>query len=181
MEQVFPARQTWRKMIHMETTLTTWEAKERAGLLALETDEWREKRIAAEDPDTTADVLEHFALEVDTAFHHDEADSFIASCFAKTTLCGAGILANPNAPPGTLASLLNLRLPLGLNALLSNPVTPLLCLETPFFWREVFTDVCQSLLAHGSVPRSIVDALASDKEEAVAQAAQLHVALAEEI
>ncbi len=43
--------------------LTVWEAKERAGLLAIENDEWRQKRLIAEDPNTTADVLKRISEE----------------------------------------------------------------------------------------------------------------------
>lgn len=49
-------------------TLTAWERKERDGLLALETEEWREKRLIAEDPDTTGDILARYFREASTVY-----------------------------------------------------------------------------------------------------------------
>ena len=189
MEQVFPARQTWRKMIHMETTLTTWEEKERAGLLALETDEWREKRIAAEDPNTTADVLEHFSEEALGARKEVKHRNEVASqrtkgeYWRKSDLLLESLAVHPNTPPCALAEIVDVT-PLITRAFCHNPITPFLLLEEPNFLTGLGSVKQQYLLCHTDAPLLYVRMLTMKNSTAshwTQKAAQMHVALAGEV
>lgn len=82
--------------------LTTWEQKERDGLLAHETDEWREKRLVAEDPNTSGEVLVNLYEDIvahwtrntrnDDYKTHDQPDTLAETLAAhpNTALCFSG-------------------------------------------------------------------------------------------
>ena len=156
--------------------LTQWEQKERDGLLALETTEWRQKRAVASDPNTTGDVLARLSFDVDYAWYAGGNDDHPNLC-----LLAEAIVAHPNAPPETLAKLLNYNRPLGVSALCRNPIAAILGLETPDFWGRVQDTPALHLLSQEAVPRPVAAALKQAAEETVSQTARLHIALAGEI
>ncbi len=164
--------------------LTTWEQKERDGLLALETDAWRQKRLIAEDPNTTADVLEKFGFDVDAIFHDPDVDNDakLLRNLAHISLLGEAVVAHPNTSPQTLTSLLNLQLPLTLRAFLQNPIVPFLCFETVDFWQEINLSACLEILSLDNVPRCVAMALTLQGQTAgIVQSARFHVGVAGEL
>ena len=181
--------------------LTEWERKERDGLLALETEQWREKRLVAEDPNTTADVLEQLARTVwDELGHweHYEPMHSAPDVQANTLLLSEAIFAHPNTPPHNLASLLDRvfsrdlgeRTPIT-KAVCRNPVLPLLILEMPDFWLNLDGETCKALLREETLLPSAIGFLMRHKgssvewdkngigtpvkDHSVAEAARLHV------
>lgn len=88
----------------LTTGLTVWEAKERAGLLALETEKWREKRLLAEDPDTTADVLHQMGRDIAEV---SKISIGKREEWKKGFLLCEAVAAHPNTPPGLLLELFN--------------------------------------------------------------------------
>ena len=144
---------------------TTWEQKERDGLLALEISEWREKRRIAEDPNTTADVLAGLV----------RGDDYDAASFL---LLVEAIVANPNVPPAILEEFVGWALLLVAPALCRNPVTPLLEWEAPGFWQRLNFFVCCGLLGEADLPASAALALMQHADKKVQEAARFHVSQA---
>lgn len=186
----------------METQpLTAWEAKERAGLLALETKKRRKRRRVAEDPNTTADVLEqltHVVWEELGFWLSGEPMGNHRNVRVNTLLLAEPIVAHPNTPPRALKRLLERvfdrelgELSLITKAFCRNPLLPLLTLEMPDFWMNLDGDVCKALLCEEALPPSAVCFLTEHKgsrmgrdengvatplkDHSVAEAARLHI------
>ncbi len=186
------------------TNLSEWEAKERAGLLSLEMEEWCEKRRVAEDPNTTADVLEQFAeavcQELDV-WQPGEPMGNADNVQVNTLLLTEPIVAHPNTSPHVLKRLLErvFNRELGERSLITkavcrNPVLPFLTLEAPDFWMNLDGDVCKALLREEALPPLIVRILLGHKgsrvninhsgvetplkDHSVAEAARLHISQA---
>lgn len=165
--------------------LTIWEAKERAGLLALETVEWREKRLIAQDPNTTADVLKSF-----TDFLLDELEQWYPGqpmnrapdVQANMLLLGEAIFAHPNTPPQDWGWLLSKMLAreLGEQALITkaicrNPILSFVYLEMPDFWLSFCDDGCKALLREETLPTLAVRSMIRQEDLSVAEAVRLHI------
>ena len=185
----------------METALTTWEAKERAGLLTRETTEWREKRHIAEDPNTTADVLEAFVeavLKTLGIWEYNEPMGSAPDEQANCVLLGAALSAHPNIPLRALQELVEMLFgrDLGERSLLTkavcrNPVLSLFPLELPNFWTDLDGETCKALLREETLLPSVAGSLTKHngslmawdekgngtplKDYSVAEAARLHV------
>ena len=160
----------------METTLTTWEAKERAGLLALETKKWREKRRIAEDPNTTAEMLDKM-----TDYYNIATDWRSASEYNEYALVADALLAHPNTPPDCCSALIGIDLLHNYRAFCSNPAASLLILEIPDFWDWYEVNSCQQLLREEMLPLIAVQVFSRNEDAAVAESARLHIAMAGEI
>jgi hypothetical protein len=162
----------------MGTLLTTWEAKERAGLLALEPEEWREKRLVAENRDTAPNVLAEFGNSV-----------LMLGARTENTIPFAGLLAeaiaaHPNTPLAVFDYLLDcFELPLTFPAFCRNPIMPLLSLEQPDFWQRMYSayERCQMLLREENLPLAAVYAFTAHPEEKMVREALLHISIAGEV
>ncbi len=173
----------------MKSTATAWDAKEQAGLLGLETDEWREKRLIADAPDTTADVLERFSGEAlafhNKAKHRNEAapQKTKSEHWRKSDLLLEALAAHPNTPPHALAELVGTT-PFITRAFCHNPATPFLLLEEPNFLTDLGSIKQEYLLCHTEVPLLYIRMLAlgnGAENHWTQQAARMHVALSGEV
>ncbi len=154
-------------------TLTVWEAKERAGLLALETDGWRERRLIAEDPNTTAEGLARLIGEVEAIVvntPYTPKDPF--------QLTANALSVHPNTSPEQI--LKHYWLAVG-TPLCHNPIAPFLCLEVPDFWGRLPERASARLLADEALPYSASLAFTHHPNEQISQEARLHVSLTGEI
>ncbi len=157
--------------------LTVWEAKERASLLALETDEWREKRRTAEDPNTTADVLDLLCSAAEDFAHENLLSEYY---YNEVCLVTNAVLAHPNTPPRSILSIFSEIFLDSNRAFCNNPMTPFLVLEIPDFWVRLDLDVAENLLREEGLPPVAVSVF-SGSSEAVSKSARLHIATAGEI
>ena len=158
----------------METPLTTWEAKERAGLLALETDEWREKRMVASDPNTTAKVLHHLADAVYLSYCRS-ANDYVPYLLVEA------VAAHPNTSPHDLIDLVcypNEYITFFRRGFSLNPIAPLLCLEMPHFWENNREMAVREVLGYEYLPLPVISQLTHHSDKLAAEGAQLHVLLA---
>ncbi len=169
-------------------SLTTWEQKERDGLLALETDEWRQKRHIAEDPNTTADILAELSDSVHKAYHTVDSEGYaVRGVSHSACLLAEAIAAHPNVPPQRLLSLLLLPAPFALfcpRGLCRNPIAPVLQLETPDFWgrlTHIERSCSEAVLREATVPLSANIAMSQSGVQSVVQSALLHVNSAGEL
>jgi hypothetical protein len=83
------------------------------------------------------------------------------------------------AHPNTLLSLLKEVAWDSLDAFLTNPILPLIPLESPEFFDELSESLCLRLLTRANVPASIVRLLTVSLSEVVAEAARLHISQGE--
>ncbi len=139
--------------------LTAWEAKEHAGLLAIETKEWHQKRLVAEDPNTKAEALKHIADDVaaaDRIASRTKNDAINQQNPADLVI--EALVAHPNTPPLTTVVLLN-RFPCPSRAFCNSPIAPFLPLELPDFANRLRGNTIFSLLREEHVPLSIIRAI----------------------
>ena len=146
--------------------LTVWEAKERAWLAAIETDEWRDKRRIAEDPNATADVLHGLLDQLDQVEEMRNHSLIVA------------MAVHPNTSPDDLLRLLAMGWPRCNRAMFQNPILPFLPLEMPDFWQRVSVRACEVLLGDETTPVSIINQLLHHPAESVVRDARLHITLA---
>lgn len=188
---------------------TEWKTKEQAALLERETNEQRDNRSIAEDPNTPASVLEKITRQALHARFHDrfawfrhqdeirkqqEADGGEAdpalwkrAPWRHSELLLQAVAAHPNTPPALLIELIGLA-PLiaqATRAFFSNPVVPFLLLEQPGFLNQM-DGGCQMLLLREEIAlplfvRMLADDIGVAQESAVQEAARMHVSLAGEL
>lgn len=160
----------------MEQKLTVWEAKARTAQIACETKEWRQKRLIAENPNTTADALLMLARSVVARNHSTDV-----------TLLYEALLTHSNLRPDCIVPLLksfawHRRSHSSVfAAFCRNPLVPFLSLELPTFWRDIPSDVCLKLLVEGQLSPVALAAFKNCVEGAVAQEAHLHIAATGEL
>lgn len=190
--------------------MTEWEAKERAGLLAIETEERRDQRRIAEDPDTPAEVLNRLARQalddrtpdrfawfrhLDSLREQAEANPatraeplpWKRAPWRRSELLFQALAAHPNTPPGILVELIGTAplIPQVTSAFFRNRATPALLLEQSGILDEL--DVfCQLLLLReaDALPlfvQQVADSKDMGQEGAAREAAKMHVATAGEI
>ena len=167
------------------TALTAWEQKERDGLLALETAEWREKRAVASDPNTTNAAL------VGLVAHCEKALNDMDSDIGSLVLLVESLAANPNLSPNGLLKLFHCTtdawvLTQCVQGFRRNPIAPLLILEMPDFWQRVpdswqRNGLCRVLLREETLFKQAVVSLMQCDQASVAKTAALHVSVAGEL
>ena len=161
----------------IRTALTAWQQKERDGLLALETAQWREKRMVAEDPDTTADVLACLLQAVEVAVQREGFTGF--AIFYP--LIADAVAVHPNLSPEIILKYWWLTVS---SAFCQNPIAPFLGLEVPDFWARLPARArfrLSAILAEETLPSSIAQMLTHHSDIWLAQEAGLHISLAGEI
>ncbi len=165
---------------------TPWEAKERAGLIALETPEWREKRAVAEDPNTPGETLARFVDDAFSFAHQakyaqNSGDTALRDKPVWMLLNAAAL--HPNTPLQTLSRLLEAPPPIS-TAVCQNPVLPFVLLEQPNFLADLSAKAQNYLLKNADAPLLFVRLLAGEGKIARGRfewlAARLHVSLSSE-
>ena len=164
---------------------TKWERKERDGLLAQEPAEWREKRLIAEDPDTTGETLARLVEVIsDTCAYCTMGEVPYAN---KLALLVDAVLAHPNTPPRALLRLVYLFASNNYRPFCRNPIVPFLPLEMPDFWEEMGDEQggdfipCVLLLKEEDLPRAAARAFSLCPYPFVAEAAAFHIVLSGEV
>ena len=141
------------------------------------TKEHRAALAAALSPETPADLL--VPLYENAVRHYDNT---IYKWFDEKPDVMAALAQNPNTPPRLLARLAD-GYP---QAFLSNPITPLLSLETPTFWSDLRPGVLLNLLNFEAVPPPVLHTVsllpdAQKSGTALSEALRFHVGTAGEL
>lgn len=154
---------------------TAWEEKTRARYK--EGAESHRLRELAANPETPAYKLEAIGKKALRRFN-SRSDITTDACLIVLE----AVAANPNTPPFLLPELIE-QSPFSCRAFCRNPITPLLLLEKPDFVTVLTEQAQHALLREADAPLLFIQMLANGnaaQNEAVRQAARLHVAFAGE-